>query len=580
MHARRALLALFILAVVSYRIVVYGFASGPYSALPLLEWLGTQRPQILARIALSTNILLLYGLARMNDEIFIYGAIASADPAADRKLTYGRPAKHLWVRPPLLAQRLSRRKSACTSHTHLQLYREGATTFASLILRSLFPCSSRGYRYRSRYLYGIPIHPSLGVLRRSFRSVPTRISLSFVSTMCSNIRSSSRTYTFLVKFSLSHGPLYSVARATPDEYVNFLNRGTPETAEELTHGGLLFSLSASSQTTHHSAVSLRIRIPFRLPGWVYRRSPAALQCPGRHRDKLGWAGGCTTRTKARRRGSASSTTSFCPFSSFCIPTSASGLYVDIDIHHGDAFYTTDRASFHKLGEFFPGTGTQDDCGRAKGKGYSLNVPLDDGITESYLSVFEPVRYTTSSFSFSNVHKAVMARMIDLFQPTAIVLQCGADSLSGDKLGRFNLSLSGQAPASITSRSSFLFVHRNSFIADSVFIFYLYFQAHHINRGSQEIFPIPWDVRPAPSSVVRAEEVIPGTAELVAEAPGPGEQWQIDGWKTIVNTLSSGISVPSVIQRRLGRLLPSGGVPVYGPSARVSARGVGVGTAEE
>jgi histone deacetylase 1/2 len=39
------------------------------------------------------------------------------------------------------------------------------------------------------------------------------------------------------------------------------------------------------------------------------------------------------------------------------------LYVDIDIHHGDgveeAFYTTNRvmtASFHKFGEYFPGTG--------------------------------------------------------------------------------------------------------------------------------------------------------------------------------------------------------------------------------
>ena len=39
------------------------------------------------------------------------------------------------------------------------------------------------------------------------------------------------------------------------------------------------------------------------------------------------------------------------------------LYIDIDIHHGDgveeAFYTTDRvmtASFHKYGEYFPGTG--------------------------------------------------------------------------------------------------------------------------------------------------------------------------------------------------------------------------------
>lgn len=39
------------------------------------------------------------------------------------------------------------------------------------------------------------------------------------------------------------------------------------------------------------------------------------------------------------------------------------LYIDIDIHHGDgveeAFYTTDRVmtvSFHKHGEYFPGTG--------------------------------------------------------------------------------------------------------------------------------------------------------------------------------------------------------------------------------
>ena len=39
------------------------------------------------------------------------------------------------------------------------------------------------------------------------------------------------------------------------------------------------------------------------------------------------------------------------------------LYIDIDIHHGDgveeAFYVTDRVmtvSFHKFGDFFPGTG--------------------------------------------------------------------------------------------------------------------------------------------------------------------------------------------------------------------------------
>jgi len=50
-------------------------------------------------------------------------------------------------------------------------------------------------------------------------------------------------------------------------------------------------------------------------------------------------------------------------------------------------------SFHKFGEYFPGTGSQDDKGRGRGKGYAVNVPLKDGITdESFRSVFEPVSH--------------------------------------------------------------------------------------------------------------------------------------------------------------------------------------------
>uniref|UniRef100_A0A8C7C5U6 Histone deacetylase 1 n=1 Tax=Neovison vison TaxID=452646 RepID=A0A8C7C5U6_NEOVI len=67
------------------------------------------------------------------------------------------------------------------------------------------------------------------------------------------------------------------------------------------------------------------------------------------------------------------------------------LYIDIDIHHGDgveeAFYTTDRVmtvSFHKYGEYFPGTGDLRDIGAGKGKYYAVNYPLRDGIDdESY-----------------------------------------------------------------------------------------------------------------------------------------------------------------------------------------------------
>jgi histone deacetylase 1/2 len=50
------------------------------------------------------------------------------------------------------------------------------------------------------------------------------------------------------------------------------------------------------------------------------------------------------------------------------------LYIDIDVHHGDgveeAFFCTDRVltcSFHKYGDFFPGTGALDDVGWDIGK---------------------------------------------------------------------------------------------------------------------------------------------------------------------------------------------------------------------
>lgn len=60
----------------------------------------------------------------------------------------------------------------------------------------------------------------------------------------------------------------------------------------------------------------------------------------------------------RQRSKAAEHASKCPAVVCCRV-----LYVDIDIHHGDgveeAFYTTNRVmtvSFHKYGDFFPGTG--------------------------------------------------------------------------------------------------------------------------------------------------------------------------------------------------------------------------------
>jgi len=110
------------------------------------------------------------------------------------------------------------------------------------------------------------------------------------------------------------------------------------------------------------------------------------------------------------------------------------LYIDIDIHHGDgvqeAFYLTDRVmtvSFHKYGNFFPGTGHMYEVGAGAGRQYSVNIPLKEGIDDmSYEYIFVPI----------------MQSVMDFYKPTAVVLQCGADSLSGDRLGCFNLSTRG------------------------------------------------------------------------------------------------------------------------------------------
>jgi len=150
---------------------------------------------------------------------------------------------------------------------------------------------------------------------------------------------------------------------------------------------------------------------------------------------INWAGGLHHAKKSEASG-------FC-YVNDCVlgilellKTHERVLYIDIDIHHGDgveeAFYTTNRVmtlSFHKFGDYFPGTGDVRDTGYGEGKGYSINYPLRDGMNDAtFVSIFKPIL------------RAIMER----YKPGAVVLQCGADSLTGDRLGCFNLSLKGHA----------------------------------------------------------------------------------------------------------------------------------------
>ncbi|ROW18311.1 hypothetical protein VPNG_00348 [Cytospora leucostoma] len=162
-------------------------------------------------------------------------------------------------------------------------------------------------------------------------------------------------------------------------------------------------------------------------------------CAGQSDIAIAWGGGLHHAKKTEASG-------FCYINDIviailqllrCFPRV---LYIDIDVHHGDgveeAFLSTDRVmtvSFHKYdpASFFPGTGGLTDNGPQSehnpGAHHALNVPLQDGVTDD---------------QYGALFRHVIGEVIDKFQPSAIALQCGADSLAGDRLGKFNLQVQG------------------------------------------------------------------------------------------------------------------------------------------
>jgi histone deacetylase 1/2 len=84
----------------------------------------------------------------------------------------------------------------------------------------------------------------------------------------------------------------------------------------------------------------------------------------------------------------------------------------------------------------------------------LNFPLRDGMSdENYKSVFEPVGIPYSLTPAFKFESQVIQEVVSSFDPNVIVLQCGTDSLSGDKLGSLNLSMRGAYVPSFHLHSS-------------------------------------------------------------------------------------------------------------------------------
>ncbi|KAF9902784.1 Histone deacetylase 8 [Linnemannia zychae] len=107
------------------------------------------------------------------------------------------------------------------------------------------------------------------------------------------------------------------------------------------------------------------------------------------------------------------------------------LYLDLDVHHGveSAFQFTDKVltvSIHHYAEgFYPGTGSGiPSSTRTKAV---VNIPMKSGLSDRTLS---------------KVFDERIELIVKQFSPDAVVLQCGVDGMTGDPLGKWNLTING------------------------------------------------------------------------------------------------------------------------------------------
>ena len=110
-------------------------------------------------------------------------------------------------------------------------------------------------------------------------------------------------------------------------------------------------------------------------------------------------------------------------------------FIDCDAHHGngvqEAFYEDPRVlviSLHETGRtLYPWSGSETEIGKGKGKGFTVNVPLEPGTDDEV--------YT---FAFD----AVVPPLVRSFGPDIVVAELGADTLISDPLTHLKLTNNG------------------------------------------------------------------------------------------------------------------------------------------
>ncbi len=109
------------------------------------------------------------------------------------------------------------------------------------------------------------------------------------------------------------------------------------------------------------------------------------------------------------------------------------LIVDWDIHHGNGtqhtFYNRDDILYFSthLYPYYPGTGYFDECGKDKGYGYTINVPLTPYKTDD---------------DFISIFNEMLTPVAEKFKPDIILVSAGYDIYYKDPLGSMRVTEEG------------------------------------------------------------------------------------------------------------------------------------------
>ena len=107
--------------------------------------------------------------------------------------------------------------------------------------------------------------------------------------------------------------------------------------------------------------------------------------------------------------------------------------VDYDVHHGNGtqwiFYDDPRVLYVSTHQypFYPGTGSAEEVGMGKGRGFTVNIPLEAGATDADLDL---------------VFRRAVVPILTAFDADVVLLSAGFDAHFNDPLGGMRVSTSG------------------------------------------------------------------------------------------------------------------------------------------